>query len=120
MAQGRLRRATAFLALIALASCAAPAPTPAPPVPAPPPATTAAPPVQAAPARAPPKPADACGAAALQYLVGRPRTQIPVPVYPDRRRVACSTCVLAPGVVPWRQTIIFDAASGLIKSVACG
>ncbi|HEX7799602.1 MAG TPA: proteinase inhibitor i78, partial [Asticcacaulis sp.] len=34
---------------------------------------------------------DQCGAQPLQYLVGRPRTDIPVPLDPSTRRVVCST-----------------------------
>jgi len=67
-----------------------------------------------------PNPNDQCGAAALQYLVGRPRTEIPVPLQPSTRRVVCSTCVITRDYRPDRQTIVFDSDSGLIKSVACG
>jgi hypothetical protein len=65
-------------------------------------------------------PNDQCGAAALQYLVGRPRTEIPVPLQPSTRRVVCSSCVITRDYRPDRQTIVFDSDSGLIKSVACG
>jgi len=63
---------------------------------------------------------DACGASELQYLVGKPRADIPVPVNPSRRRVVCSTCVMTQDVVPSRQTIIYDASTGLVTSVRCG
>jgi hypothetical protein len=86
---------------------AAAAPTPAPPPPAPAPV-------------APPAPKDACGAADLQYLIGRPRTEIPVPVDPGRRRVACTTCPMTQDYSPTRQTILYDAGTGLIKEVKCG
>jgi hypothetical protein len=124
MAQGGVRawsaKAGALVALLALASCATPAPPPAPaPRPAPTPPPPAPPPVAVTPAP-PPVPPDACGAQPLQYLVGKPHTQIPVPVYPERRRVICSTCVMTQDYVTWRQTIIFDSATGLIKSVRCG
>jgi len=87
-------------------------------------------PAQPAPAQAPQSPAqssslrpmanDQCGASALQYLVGRPRTEIPVPLQPSTRRVVCSSCVITQDYRADRQTIIFDGDTGLIKSVACG
>jgi hypothetical protein len=122
MAQGSLRKGAA-LALLALAGCAAPAsPPPATPPPrvAPPsPAPAPAPHIAVAPA--PPVPrADACGALPLQYLVGRPRTEIPVPVYPDRRRVVCATCFVTQDYVEGRQTIVYDSETGLVKSIRCG
>jgi hypothetical protein len=112
-------KAAALAALLAVASCATPPPPAPAPRPAPAPPPPAPPPVAVAPAP-PPVPADACGAQPLQYLVGKPHTQIPVPVYPDRRRVVCSTCVMTQDIVSWRQTIIFDSSTGLIKSVRCG
>jgi hypothetical protein len=56
----------------------------------------------------------------LQYLVGRPRTQIPVPVNPGMRRVVCSTCMITQDYVEGRQTITYDTQSGLVTSVRCG
>jgi hypothetical protein len=56
----------------------------------------------------------------LLYLVGRPRTEIPVPVIPARRRVICSACVVSQDFIPFRQTITFDAQSGLVTGVKCG
>jgi hypothetical protein len=117
MAQGSVTRTWALAVLIALGSCAeqakpppqAPAPAPAPP-----------PPPQAVAPQPPPAPRDSCGAAPLQYLVGKPRTDIPVPVNPSRRRVICSTCVTTHDIVSSRQTIVFDAQSGLVSSVKCG
>ena len=123
MAQGGV---TLWIALgVGLAACsapaAAPAPTPVAPAPAPP--TTPTPtPTPAQPAAAP-KPApstDLCGATALQSLIGKPRTDIPVPVDPNRRRVLCSTCAMTPDVAPFRQTIIYDVNSGLVTAVKCG
>jgi hypothetical protein len=127
MAQGSLTRtlaataALAALAALALTACSTPAPATAP-TPAPPPAATLPPPPPPPPPppASPPKPADACGAAPLQWLVGKPRTQIPAPVYPDRRRVVCSTCMISQEFVAWRQTIVYDAKTGLVVSVRCG
>jgi hypothetical protein len=128
MAQGGVRlrqgpvgaaRAAAAIAVAVLGACAEPAAKPAPPpptlAPAPPP-----PPQVLTPPRLPAPPKDACGAAPLQSLIGRPRTEIPVPVYPGRRRVVCSTCVLTQDYIPSRLTIIYDSNTGLVKSVRCG
>jgi hypothetical protein len=125
MAQGGVRlrqgwlgmaKVAAAIALATLGACAAPAPPPPPPAPeAPPP-----PPPVLSPPRLPAPPKDSCGAAPLQSLVGRPRTEIPVPVYPDRRRVVCSTCVMTQDYLASRLTIIFDSGTGLVKSVRCG
>lgn len=118
MAQGSLRVwVVAGLAVVA-AACTEPAqPPPAPP---PPPAAEAPPPP---PVIAPP-PAlgskDSCGADPLQYLVGRPRTEIPVPVNPNLRRVVCSTCVITRDYLAARQTIVYDAQTGVVQSVRCG
>ncbi|MCR6660955.1 MAG: proteinase inhibitor i78 [Asticcacaulis sp.] len=91
-----------------------PAPVPAyhPPVvnrPAPPPKPVYKPMVE-----------DQCGAAALQYLVGKPRTEIPVPLDPGKRRVVCSSCIVTQEYRSDRQTIVFSSETGLIESVKCG
>jgi hypothetical protein len=90
-------------AAFALAGCAA----------APPPATPTAPPSQT-------ETADACGASEYQYLVGRPRTEVPVPVEPKLQRVACLTCPVTLDYNPRRLNIFFDAETGVIKEVRCG
>ena len=127
MAQGGVR--IALLAALALAACEGPgatpppAPTPSsqtPARPAPPPNESPAPPPRAAGTPAASPPGDSCGASALQYLVGKPRTDIPVPVNPNRRRVICSTCMATQDVVPYRQTITYDTNTGLVTSVKCG
>jgi len=121
MAQGGVR--VGLLMALALTACAAP-PPPAPPptaAPAQTPPPPAPPPEESAPPPAPkPPPKDACGASDLQYLVGKPRTEIPVPVNPSRRRVVCSTCVMTQDVATFRQTIIYDADTGLVTAVRCG
>ncbi len=63
---------------------------------------------------------DTCGATALASLVGRPRTQIPVPVDLTRRRVACTACPVAPDVRLDRVNILFDAQTGIVTRVTCG
>ena len=90
------------------------------------PAARAAPVAPAAPAARPPlatpipRPRDACGAAALQGLVGRPRTEIPVPVDPNRQRVACTTCPVSQDDRPDRLNFLFDADTGRIREIKCG
>jgi hypothetical protein len=61
-----------------------------------------------------------CEAASLAWLVGKPRSAIPVPVYPSLRRVSCTTCLVTQDYVPARTDIIFDNATGLITDVKCG
>lgn len=67
-----------------------------------------------------PTPKDACGAADLQALVGHSRTEIPVPVDPNRQRVACTTCPVSTDVRPERLNFFFDAGSGQIREIRCG
>lgn len=90
-----------------------PEPAPAPITPKP------APPIAEKPK---PKPMndDLCEAKSLQYLVGKHRRDIPVPVHPEKRRVYCTTCMVTMDYNPERQNIVFDAATGIIKSVGCG
>jgi hypothetical protein len=128
-------RAAAGLTILALglAACSTPSyPTKAPapaapeapaPAPAPGPAPAPAPPV-AAPRSPIPQPQasarDQCGAADLQGLVGRPRTEIPVPLEPNRQRVACTSCPVTEDFDPTRLNFFFDAESGRIKQIRCG
>ena len=111
------------LALLLLASCASPpSPSPPPPAPPPPPKTPTVAPVQipATPLQPPSRRPDACGAWELQSLVGKPRSEIPVPVDPSRRRVACTTCPVTQDFREDRLNIFFDADTGVVKSVTCG
>lgn len=109
-----MRRFGALLAAVALAGCGSTPPADvAQPAPQPAAAVSAAPsPVGAEP--------DQCGAVALQGLVGRPRSEIPVPVDPARQRVACSACAVTQDYSPARLNFFFDADTGLIQSVRCG
>ncbi|MFN3514268.1 MAG: peptidase inhibitor I78 [Phenylobacterium sp.] len=102
--------AAAFLGVSACASELPPAPAPEPPAPAP------APPPPAPP---PPEP-DQCGAADAQKYVGRPRTEIPVPVNPSLQRVACTTCPVTMDYHPRRLNFFFDAQTGIVREVRCG
>lgn len=112
-------RRWSILAALALAACAplpleTPAPATSAPVAAPPP-----PPPQ--PIATPlPTPKDACGAAELQGLIGHPRTEIPVPLDPNRQRVACTTCPVTQDFRPDRLNFFFDADTGRIRQIKCG
>jgi len=127
-----MRRWAALIVVGLLAGCApryaikpsvpqAPAQRPAQPA-APPARRPAAPPLQSPIPQPAPQPAsaDQCGAAQLQGLVGRPRTEIPVPLHPNLQRVACTTCPVSDDVNPARLNFFFDADSGLIRQVRCG
>ena len=65
--------------------------------------TTAAPPKPAEAAATPVK-GDQCHAADFQYLVGKPKTEIPVAADLSKRRVYCSTCVVTLDYRPMRLT----------------
>jgi hypothetical protein len=110
MGEAGVRRIAVVLALAFATSCAPTEP------PTPPPPVVYAPP----PPAPPPPPVDQCGAVPLQSLVGRPRTEIPVPLVPGLRRVLCTTCPMTRDYLASRQTILFDATTGLITSVSCG
>lgn len=98
-------------ALIALSACASE--PPAPPPPAPPPLSR--------PATPPPsESADACGANEAQRFVGRPRSEIPVPVLPNLQRVACTTCPVTMDFNARRLNFFYDAQTGIVKKVSCG
>jgi hypothetical protein len=63
---------------------------------------------------------DQCGAAGLQGLIGRPRTEVPIPLDPNRQRVACTRCPGAEDSDPSRLNFFFDAETGVIKQIRCG
>lgn len=63
---------------------------------------------------------DLCRAAELQWLVGRPRMEIPVPVDLSNRRVACTTCPITEDHIPTRLNIFFDQQTDRVQSVRCG
>ena len=113
MGEDGMRRliAAGGLALV-LAAC-----TTAPEDVEPPPPPRAAPPPT--PARPAPPP-DQCGAYQLQHLVGRPRSEIPIPVDPGRQRVACTTCPVTLDHNPQRLNFFFDSQTGIIREVRCG
>jgi hypothetical protein len=76
-----------------------------PPPPKPPPAATAG---------------ASCEASTLAWLVGKPKSAIPVPVDPSLRRVYCSTCLVTQDYIPGRTDIVFDTETGVITAVKCG
>jgi hypothetical protein len=123
-----MRRALALIGLAALAGCApstpAPAPRPTPQAIQPAPARYATPTPYVTPPSTQPKPpaaaADACGAAAHAYLVGKNRSEIPIPVDPTLRRVSCSACAVTMDFNPRRLNIIFNQETGLVTEVKCG
>jgi hypothetical protein len=104
-----LRPASGAAIALVLAGCAGDEPPPYTPPPAAP-----APHRPAAPAR------DECGAAEAQALVGKPRSEIPVPVIPSQQRVACTTCPVTQDYNPRRLNFFFDADTGVVREVRCG
>jgi hypothetical protein len=106
-----MKRIALLAVLLSLGACASDTgPAPAPP-----------PPMLVAPPKARPQVnADACGAHDLQDLIGHPRTDIPVPLHPSMRRVLCMSCPMTEDFAPMRQTILYDAETGLVRVVRCG
>ena len=97
---------------LALSGCASPRPEPfARPSTA---ARLVAPVLPAIPA------VDTCAISELAWLIGKPKTEIPVPVDPGRRRVYCATCAITQDYSPERQNIVFDADTGLVVALSCG
>lgn len=74
----------------------------------------------AAGSRLPTLDADICRAGELQWLVGRPRTDIPVPVDVVNRRVTCTTCPVTMDYNPGRLNILYDRDTGVVREVKCG
>ena len=101
------------LVLTALAACVQKPPRWAAPAP------TIEPLTLAKPAPEPGRP-DLCNAQSLSYLIGRPRTEIPIPVDPSTRQVVCTTCIAPDDHSVMRQRILFDAETSLITAVGCG
>ena len=70
--------------------------------------------------RMPPNDADVCKAGELQWLVGKPRSEIPVPVDVVNRRVVCSTCPVTEDYSPYRLNIFYNQQTGIVERVSCG
>lgn len=94
--------------LLFLSACASEPPPPPPPRP------------QEPPSRPAPAPVDQCGANQAQGLIGRHRSEIPVPVNPGLQRVACTTCPVTMDFHPRRLNFFYDAETGLIREIRCG
>jgi len=56
----------------------------------------------------------------MQWLVGKPKTEIPVPVDVVNRRVACTTCPVTDDFSPYRLNIFFNEQTQIIEQVRCG
>jgi hypothetical protein len=105
--------------LLLISGCGS-TPEPLPPPPPPKPIANVAKPPPPKPVVMTPVNPDACGAKDMQYLVGLPKSDIPVPLNPRLRRVVCSTCAMTMDYSPERQTIIFDVKTNLVTEVRCG
>ena len=64
--------------------------------------------------------ADMCRAGEMQWLVGKPKTDIPVPVDVVNRRVTCTTCPVTEDFSPHRLNIFFNDQTGIVEQVRCG
>jgi hypothetical protein len=64
--------------------------------------------------------ADMCRAGELQWLVGKPKTEIPVPVDVVNRRVACTTCPVTEDYSAQRLNIFFNEQTQIVEQVRCG
>ena len=64
--------------------------------------------------------ADMCRAGELQWLVGKPKTDIPVPVDVVNRRVTCTTCPVTEDYSPTRLNIFFNEQTEIVEQVRCG
>jgi hypothetical protein len=64
--------------------------------------------------------ADLCRAGELQWLVGKPKTDIPVPVDIVNRRVTCTSCPITEDYSPYRLNIFFNEQTEVIEQVRCG
>ena len=63
---------------------------------------------------------DLCKAGELQWLVGRNKSEIPVPVDVVNRRVVCTSCAITEDYSPYRLNIFFDTRTETVEQVRCG
>jgi hypothetical protein len=63
---------------------------------------------------------DLCKARENQFLVGRHRNEIPVPVQVVNRRVVCTTCPVTMDFSPYRLNIFYNAETEIVEQVRCG
>jgi len=105
------------LGLLAIAGCSSSSPSTRPSAPA---IVEQARQSQPVGTRMPPNDADVCKAGELQWLVGKPRSEIPVPVDVVNRRVVCSTCPVTEDYSPYRLNIFYNQQTGIVERVSCG
>jgi hypothetical protein len=104
-----------LIALLALAACSTPAPEASAP------RTIEQAQINPPTGSRPSSPtADICRAGELQWLVGKPKTEIPVPVDVVSRRVTCTTCPVTQDYSPHRLNIFFNDRTGIVEQVRCG
>lgn len=70
--------------------------------------------------RMPQTDADLCKAGELQWLVGKSKAEIPVPVEVITRRVVCTTCPVTEDYSPYRLNIFFNQETDIVEQVRCG
>jgi len=70
--------------------------------------------------RMPDADADLCRAAEHRHLIGKPKSEIPVPVEVINRRVVCTTCPVTEDFSAYRLNIFFNAETELVEQVRCG
>jgi hypothetical protein len=70
--------------------------------------------------RQPSAEADLCKAGEMQWLVGRSKTEIPVPVDVVNRRVTCTTCAVTEDYSAYRLNIFFNEQTGIVEQIRCG
>ena len=70
--------------------------------------------------RMPQTSADLCKANDLQWLVGRNKSEIPVPVDVVNRRVVCTSCAVTEDYSPYRMYIFFNTQTDVVEQVRCG
>lgn len=63
---------------------------------------------------------DQCRASTYQYLVGRPRAEVPQQPAGATWRVTCSNCAVTMDYNPHRLNMVYDDRSEIIQSVRCG
>lgn len=63
---------------------------------------------------------DLCKAGEMQWLVGRTKAEIPVPVDVVNRRVTCTTCPVTQDFSPYRLNVFYDEKTEVIEQVRCG
>lgn len=63
---------------------------------------------------------DQCRASQYQNWIGRNRSELPAAPVGQVWRVTCSTCAVTMDYNPGRLNIVYDDASGVIRSVRCG